>query len=133
MYTVRRHLGRGEHYGWFQIRKRITDAKQGEVVEYVNPETHMIRFKGVTLHNKVNQSQKILDGEHKKPCAWLICMEYDVMEVLEPREVPRFKGIYPNELRFNPRESAYWKHCDQIADDMEFISVITIGTQLYTF
>jgi hypothetical protein len=34
MYTIRRHLGRGKHYGWWQIREYITNSKQGAIVGY---------------------------------------------------------------------------------------------------
>ena len=59
-------------------------------------------FKGCRLHNKVNQTQKILDGASKAPCAWLIAESY---EIVEKRRVED-DDVH---LRFNPRVSAHWE------------------------
>jgi hypothetical protein len=102
MYTIRRHLGRGKNYMHYQIRGYITDSKQGEVIEYINPDTHSIIFSGCRLHNKVNQSQKILDGASKAPCAWLIAESYRVID----KKTIENSDIH---LRFNPRISSNWE------------------------
>ena len=98
-YTIRSHLGKGDHFGHFQIRRYITDAKQGEIVEYINPELFNITFKNCKLHNKTSQSDKILKGENKKPCAWLIAESY---------EVNNSSFINSVEVAFNPRKSKNW-------------------------
>jgi hypothetical protein len=126
MYTVRRHLSKGENFGHFQIRTRITDAKQGEVVEYINPDTHNITFVGCSLFNRVNQANKILEGGHKNPCAWLICDSYIITE--KAQEEPTGE-----ELRYNPREAKNWiLNGLEVADKMTFNIIRTYGTKLFT-
>ena len=126
MYTVRRHLGKGANFMHYQIRGHVTDAKQGDIVEYVNPKTHSIVFKGCHLHNKFNQSAKILGGASKAPCAWLIAESYDVVakQSIDKDDV---------HLRFNPRISANWELVGLgIADDMTFDQVVMKEAKLYT-
>ena len=124
MYTVRRHLGRGKNYMHYQIRGHVTDAKQGDVVEYVNPDTHSIVFKGCHLHNKLNQSRKILDGASKAPCAWLIAESY---EVVDKKQI----DADDVQLRFNPRESEHWTIDGMIADDETFDVVVMKEAKLF--
>lgn len=128
-YTIRRHLGKGQHYGWFQIRGYVTDAKQGEVVEYVNPEQYDIVFTGCRVHNKKNQAAKILAGANKAPIAWLIAEGYEVR--------PKGLALETKQLEYNPKKSATWVVIENgetlvnDADASQFETVITRGTKLY--
>ena len=126
MFTIRRHLGKGANFMHFQIRGHVTDSKQGDIVEYVNPDTHSIVFNGCRLHNKVNQSNKILSGANKAPCAWLIAESYEVVakQSVDSDDV---------HLRFNPRISANWELVGLgVADDMTFDQVVMKEAKLFT-
>lgn len=124
MYTIRRHLGRGANFMHYQIRGHVTDAKQGDVVEYVNPDTHSIVFNGCRLHNKVNQTTKILNGASKAPCAWLIAESYQVVE----KQSIDSDDVH---LRFNPRVSAHWELDGMIVDGEQFDLVVMKEAKLY--
>ena len=65
-FTIRRHLSKGQYFGFFQVRGYITDSKQGEVLFYVNPETQNLVMQDCILHNKVNQSIKIFEGQNSR-------------------------------------------------------------------
>lgn len=119
MFTVRRHLGRGANFMHYQIRGHVTDAKQGAVVEYVNPDTHSIVFKGCRLHNKVNTSKKIFEGDHKSPCAWLICESYEVI----PKSTVISTDIH---LRFNPKVSPHWNTEENDNVDNDSFDTVTM-------
>jgi hypothetical protein len=122
MYTIRFHLGKGKHYGWYQVRKYITDAKQGEVVEYINPNTHSIVMVNCKTHNKINQATKIFNGSDKSPCAWLIFESYYVSDVIDATD---------NQLCYNPRVNPYWTMDNNNVDGHTFDVVTTNSNKLY--
>jgi hypothetical protein len=124
MYTIRRHLGRGPQKGHFQIRGYVKDYKQGDLVEYVNPETHTIIFTGCRLYNSTKTAQRILNGADKERCAWIIAESYIV--------VPRQALPMGEELTYNPKISVNWELNGQNADNMTFKAIQTIGTKLFT-
>ena len=98
MYKVRFHLARGKHYQHWQVKDRCGD------VEYYNPEEITLIMKDCKLHNQPNASKKILLGENKKPCAWVICNTIEVIS----KDIQPFKRLQPFSnyvLAFNPRKS----------------------------
>jgi hypothetical protein len=127
MFTIRRHLARGKYFGYFQIRGHVTDSKQGEVIEYVNPNTHSIIFNSCRLHNKINQSTKIFNGAQKEPCAYIICTSY---EVVEPIKIPG-----ELEVNFNPKLSPHWRMFSgrsiDLVDFALFTTLITFNSKVY--
>ena len=70
------HLGRGKHCGWWQVREYISNSKQGKIVEYIDPSKFTIILRTCYLYNKVVQAEKILNGAHKEPCAWICVGSY---------------------------------------------------------
>jgi hypothetical protein len=126
MYTIRRHLGKGEQFMHYQIRTQKSARTQGDIVEYVNPDTHSIVFKGCTLFNNEKLSAKILDGtqKKKKPCAWIICESYEIVE----KQSIDSDDVH---LRFNPRVSAHWELDGMIVDGEQFDVVVMKEAKLY--
>ena len=129
MYTIRRHLGNGKHKGHFQIRGYVTDSQQGEEIAYVDPSTHTLEMYECKLHNKVNQSTKILDAfkkgkNEKKPCAYVICESYEI----SPKQT---ESISDDEVRFNPQVNAHWTINEQESDNAEVDAIISFGSKLY--
>lgn len=123
MYTIRRHLGRGPQKGHFQIRGYVKDYKQGEVVEYVNPETHSVIFKGCRLHNSEKTATRIINGASKEPCAWIIAESYEI--------IPRVNQAEGEKLTYNPRKAVNWILSeDTNADKIRFETITTIGAEL---
>mgnify|MGYP003636562702 FL=1 len=123
-YTVRRHLGRGKNYGDFQIRGYVTDSKQGDVIEYVNPNEFNIQFHNVKLFNKVNPSLNIFTGKTSKmPCAWLIFDSYTIT----PKQSLSGEGI-----QFNPKANPFWTDSKgQNIDGKSFTIVNMNSNKLY--
>lgn len=128
MYKVRFHLGRGKHYQHWQI-KRI-----GEEAQYFNPNEVTIILKNCRLHNQVNASKKILSGENKRPCAWVVCESY---ETAPKQNIPL--SIF--EIAFNPRKSFNWRLLNHMyepamvlvydMDNIELSFIYSQGRQLY--
>ena len=97
-FTVRRHLSKGEHYGWWQIRECISKSKQGKVIEYVDPSSCSILFKNCYLYNRPNTAQKIFDGAYKAPCAWICFDEYEKVDTIISEDFADFmSGYFPLE------------------------------------
>ena len=106
-YTVRRHLGRGKNYGDFQIRGYVTDSKQGDVIEYVNPNEFNIQFHNVKLFNKVNPSLNIFTGKTSK-------------------------SLSGEGIQFNPKANPFWTDSKgQNIDGKSFTIVNMNSNKLY--
>ena len=72
MYKVRFHLARGKHYMHWQVKDK--DGNN----EYYDPAEVTLIMKECKLHNQPNATKKILLGENKRPCAWVICEKVEV-------------------------------------------------------
>jgi len=132
MYTIRRHLGKGKYFGWWQIRKHITNAKQGDIVEYVDPEKFCIIFRTCFLYNRPKTAQKILDGAYKQPCAWICAGSY----ILEDTLATDIIDDYPSLLEYNPKKAINWRVHNHFGppvnvDGDEFEFIYTKSTKLY--
>ena len=127
-YSIRRHLGKGKHFGHFQIREAISDAKQGEVVGYVNPDTHSLIMANCLLHNKVNQSTKIFEGEHKKPCAWIVT---DDLQIVSKDDAMVNYEFDAESVSFNPKVDPSWIVNGRKMDGFIIPLIITKGTKLF--
>ena len=132
LYTIRRHLGKGKHFGWWQIREYITNSKQGGIVEYVDPAKFTIIFRTCYLYNRPNTAKKIFDGGHKQPCAWICAGSY----VVEDSSVTGIIDDYPSLLEYNPKEAINWRLHNHFGpavnvDKDEFNFIYTKKTKLY--
>lgn len=131
MYTIRRHLGKGKHFGWWQIREYITNSKQGAIVEYVDPAKFTIIFRNCFLYNRPNTAKKIFNGGHKQPCAWICAGSY----VKDNIEAAKIIDDMPTELEFNPKKAINWRvyYPFQMPTEVfgEVLYIYTKGTKLY--
>jgi len=131
MYTIRRHLGKGKHFGWWQIREYITNSKQGGIVEYVDPSKFTIIFRTCYLYNRPNTAKKILEGANKQPCAWICAGSY-VKDNVEDVEIA---DDMPTELEFNPKKAinwiAYYPFQEPVEVFGEISYIYTKNTKLY--
>ena len=121
-FTIRRHLSKGQYFGFFQVRGYITDSKQGEVLFYVNPETQNLVMQDCILHNKVNQSIKIFEGQNKRPCAYIICGKVEV------KDATRVEGI---KVSYNPKKSPNWTINNKPSNFAKVNKIETFGTKLF--
>lgn len=123
-YTVRRHLQKGKEYGFFQIRGHVTDAKQGEVIELINPEKFNIAFINCKLYSKEKQAEKIFKGlTTKKPCAWIIFESYIITPKEEIKEVIN--------LEFNPRKNPFWVLDGKNVDNKLINKIVMNNSKLF--
>jgi hypothetical protein len=122
-FTIRKHLTKGEYFGFWQIRGYITDSKQGEIVQYVNPNTHTLILENCLLHNKVNAAIKIFEGGEKNPCAYIIFEAYQVIPLQEP--------ISEKLVSYNPRNCPHWIVDGQQADFVCLPKIVSNLSKLY--
>ena len=62
---VRFHLARGQNYMRWQV-------KQGDSVQYYDPEDVILEMHEATLRNQRKTAERIMDGENKTVCAWVV-------------------------------------------------------------
>jgi hypothetical protein len=118
MFKIRFHLGAGENFGKWQIKK------PDGTVEYVDPEMHDILMWKGTLKNRKATAQKILDGAHKAVCAWIECEDYNICQNMS---MPNYWG----EIKFNPKKCNHWTN-EQYGDldGKTYTIIYSYGKQL---
>lgn len=117
---VRFNLGKGKNYlKWkVQMDDRIT---------YVDPEEKNLLMFNCRLKNNRKTAEKILNGEHKTVCAWIICEGISIVD----KDVKTFKTLKRNRLKYNPRELPYWHINEVNVDNMEYDIILSKGRELY--
>jgi len=120
---VRFNLGRGPNYMKWKIQ-----YPSGEV-EYCSPDSTQLVMSGCTLKNNRRTAEKIMSGQHKTVCAWILCDSIDVrFDKFEPYE--RYSMCV--RLKYNPRVKPNWMYDDRIdADNLKFIEIGTVGGKLF--
>lgn len=117
---VRFNLGKGKNYMKWKI-------EHNEKVEYVSPEEKNLIMINCVLKNNRKTAEKILNGEHKTVCAWILC---DVIQILD-RSVKNFRISKNRRLKYNPRVNPYWEIKGEDVDNSQFYTVYTNGRELY--
>lgn len=123
MYKVRFHLGAGQHYMHWQVKKENTIE-----IEYYDPERVSLHLHSCVLKNNRKTAERIFLGENKTVCAWVMCEKVTVHET-NSLSVPSWYS----ELRYNPRIKPYW-HFNNDAmclDNMVFYNILTKNNLLY--
>jgi hypothetical protein len=120
MVRVRFHLGAGEHCNHWQVRHE--DGR----VEYFDPATSGLRMIGCRLRNHRGTAQRIHDGEHKSPCAWVEAQwVYRYTPTADDMPCGDWVG-------YNPRVSPNWRSGDGgNLDGREFSVITTEGRALW--
>lgn len=129
-FTIRRHLGNGKHEGHFQIREYKSPRVQGDLVGYVNPSTHTLKMYECKLFNNDELAGRILTGEQakKKPCAWIICEEFDIVS---NDEIELSDYDNTTEVTYNPRVAKNWMQDGKVMDDEQMFYAITMDKEVY--
>ena len=120
---VRFNLGKGPNYMKWKIQY------PSGAVEYCDPATSHIILKGCTLKNNRKTAEKIMNGQHKTVCAWILCKDIQVKY-----NVRQWFGNDPNNIRlfYNPRVNPFWVLGKETpADNFKFSEIGTVGKQLY--
>ena len=118
-YKVRFHLGKGKHYGKFQV----TTPKGRK--RYHNPLEVQLRIINGTLVNNPKVSEKIHNGEiNKTVCSWIECEDVYVLKESLPT-------AGATEARYNPRWKPNWIVNGEIADSTHYSLLYTAGKRVF--
>lgn len=129
MIKVRFHLGRGENY----MRWQIVDFPN---VKYFDPNENNLILTNCLLKNNKNVAEKILKGENKTVCAWILCEKVDA--VLNSN----FNKKKYQKISYNPKKFPYWINLDESnlletfeadksIDGYKFSEIRSVGKVLY--
>lgn len=120
MVRVRFHLAAGKHHCHWQVRH--DDGR----VEYFDPAATGLRMVGCRLTNQRGTAQRIYDGDHKSPCAWV---EAQRVYQHTPNAWDKPFGEW---VGFNPRVAPHWRNDEgDNLDGREFAVITTEGRSLW--
>jgi hypothetical protein len=120
---VRFNLSRGENYMKWKVQ--YPDGKS----VYYDPTSTQLHMHNCILKNNRKTAEKIMNGQHKTVCAWVLC---DSIDIRTDSFVPY--DIDPNNIRvkYNPRENPFWVLGKGTpADGFKFSGMGSIDYRLY--
>lgn len=96
---VRFNLGKGKNYMKWKVQH-----PDGTSVYYSPTDTQLVMHNCILKNNR-KTAEKIMTGQHKTVCAWVLC---DSIEIRNDSFVPY--DVDPNNIRvkYNPRENPFW-------------------------
>ena len=101
MFKVRFHLGAGQHYMHWQVTK--PDGSK----EYYDPASVELRMYQCRLVNRRKTAERIHEGRHKTPCAWIEAAEVRVLHAMDISYGNG--GCERGTLHYNPRIAPHWR------------------------
>ena len=109
---VRFNLGRGVNY----MKWKVEYPDGG--VHYYHPEMIQMHMKGCILKNSRSTALKILNGNHKTVCAWVLCDKIEIFGT---------NVLWDNgrQVKYNPKVLPFWN-----IDGSKFDSMYTFGKKL---
>jgi hypothetical protein len=114
-YQIRFHLGKGEHFGKWQVKSAVG-------VRYYDPASVSLTLLDCQLRNHPGTARKIHAGAHKKVCAWV---EANDVLVSGPVEMA---GV---SVSYNPKVAPHWRNQSGECIDNKRIEVLrSIGRQM---
>ena len=127
-YAIRRDLKKGKTFGFLQVRECITNSKLGKEIALIDGKKYSLIMKECFLYNSLGTSTKIFEGRnlpkqvYKKPCAWIVCNSFEVVDTLKPTL---------NEVTFNPRISPNFMLNDTNVNKTNHNILISSGCRIY--
>lgn len=120
---VRFNLSRGQNY----MKWKITYPTGA--VEYCDPTSTQLTMSRCILKNHKKTAEKIMNGQHKTVCAWILCENIQV-------KFNSFNDVYDNpRLRYNPRVSPNWVFDGNLGevnvDGCPFSEIVSDGSKLF--
>ena len=116
-FKVRFHLGRGKNYMKWRIQFPNGD------IQYIAPDDCQLHLVGCQAKNGKKTSQKIYEGGEKVVCAWILCDEVRVRDMIY--------GVNDLPLKYNPRVTPNWDFGGVNVDGMHFDFIYSIGNKLF--
>jgi hypothetical protein len=120
---VRFNLSRGKNY----MKWKITYPSG--VVEYCSPTSTQLIMSNCILKNNRKTAEKIMTGQHKTVCAWILCetiqVKYGSFNVYD---------IDPTYVRvsYNPRVNPFWVYDKSTpADGFKFGEIASVDSRLF--
>ena len=114
---VRFNLGRGENYMKWKV-----EYPNGWV-KYFSPTENQLILKGCQLKNSRTTALKILRGEHKVVCAWVLCDEIEIIQ-------DNFIQDNQQQVKYNPRVLPYWNKDGMDMDGSKFNMLYTVDYKI---
>jgi hypothetical protein len=114
---VRFNLGRGENYMKWKVEYPNGYSK------YFTPTENQLILKGCQLKNSRTTALKILRGEHKVVCAWVLCDEIEIIQ-------DNFIQDNQQQVKYNPRVLPYWNKDGMDMDGSKINMLYTIDYKL---
>ena len=120
---VRFNLGRGKNYMKWKI-----ESKSG--VEYHSPEDIQFVMKNCILKNNRKVAEKILNGENKSVCAWIMCESISIYH--KHLEIDEHLFDNPIGIKYNPRQSPFWTNDkNDNLDNTEYEKIYSVKSKLF--
>lgn len=120
---VRFNLGKGPNYMKWKVQQ-----PDGGVAYYSPTDTQLVMH-NCTLKNNRKTAEKIMSGQHKTVCAWILCDSIDVK-----RSSFVVYDTDPNNIcvSYNPRVNPYWVlNKTTPADGFKFNEIATVDYKLF--
>ena len=91
--------------------------------EYFVPTENQLILKGCQLKNSRTTAMKILNGQHKVVCAWVLCDEIEIIQ-------DDFIQDNQQQVKYNPRVLPYWNKDGVDMDGSKINMLYTIDYKL---
>jgi hypothetical protein len=114
---VRFNLGRGQNYMKWKVEYPNGWSK------YFSPTENQLILRGCQLKNSRTTAMKILRGEHKVVCAWVLCDEIDIIQ-------ENFIQDNLQQVKYNPRVLPYWNKDGVDMDGSKINEMYTVDYKL---
>lgn len=114
---VRFNLGRGKNY----MKWKVQYPSGGS--EYFSPSDVQLVMFDCVLKNSRSTALKILNGEHKTVCAWILC---DHIEINDDKSIPD-NG---RQLKYNPRVLPFWNMDGVDMDGSKIKEIYSVDNKL---
>ena len=127
-YRVRFHLGKGPHFGHWQITEHRADGTKH--VQYFDPQVTQLWLFGAKLRNQRATAKKIHAGAHKKVCAWIEATNVWILS--QPKLDTVFDSQRFQAIRFNPKIAPHWTDAQGgNLDGQSFDRLVTFGKGVF--
>lgn len=114
---VRFHLGKGKNFMKWRVQYPNGD------VQYILPNESQLHLIGCQVKNGKKTSQKIFEGANKTVCAWILCDEVRIRDMVY--------GVNDSPLKYNPRVTPNWDLNGQNVDGNSFDFIYSINNKLF--
>jgi len=119
---VRFNLSKGPNYMKWKVQQ-----PDGGVVYYSPTDTQLVMH-NCTLKNNRRTAEKIMSGQHKTVCAWILC---DSIDVKTESFVAYDTDPNNTTVRYNPRVNPYWTRNNTSVDGFKFNEIATVDYKLF--